>query len=121
LAGGYWYRSRASRFLGLANIKRRPRLLRSELFSNESTIYSIWEDGQFQALNKSLAGSLNARDTLLDYTNKLHLFDWKQVPVIGGAVYGVTHQCLDNSLAWDAKTVPSGITATLSGFRAAVD
>lgn len=90
-------------------------------FGRKYTLFLL-EKRQFETHNQSLTLALTDREILLDGGINLHLFDWEQVPFAGGPVYGVTHQCLDNSLSWDAKSVPSDSTvAASSGPRAAVD
>jgi len=70
--------------------------------------YSHWHDGQFLVENAQTSGTLSGRDTQLDGLNNLHLFWTADVPVPGGSVRGLHHQCLSDNLQWGEVQVPTG-------------
>jgi hypothetical protein len=89
-------------------------------FSNQ-LYYSHWRDGQFQVHNYQSTGAVHNRNTQLDGQNNLHTF-WKaSVPVPGGTVTGLYHQCLQSDLSWRSQEVLSGYSAVTGEVPKAAD
>ena len=83
------------------------RFFGDDYFEN-SIHYSYWKNGAFSVNNKTVLGKLGYRDALLDGQNNLHLTRLASVPVPGGNVSGLYHQCLKSDLTWDSEQVLSG-------------
>lgn len=77
-------------------------------YLNGSIRYSLWKEGQFVVDNRSIPGKISPRSTFLDGTNNLHLYRSASVPVPGGNVTGIYHQCLKNDFSWSPEVVLSG-------------
>lgn len=75
---------------------------------NGSIRYSYWKGGRFIVDNQAIPGKISPRYTFLDGTNNLHLYRSASVPVPGGNVTGIYHQCLKNDLSWSPEVVLSG-------------
>lgn len=74
----------------------------------DTVLYSYWKEGAFRQLETAVPGKLNYRKGFLDALNNYHLVQTKSIPVPGGNVNGVTHQCLTSDLRWTAEQVLSG-------------
>lgn len=63
--------------------------------------YSYWQNGQFATLDQCGPDRVSVsvgRKTQLDGQNNLHLFWSEAVPIPGGQVTGIYHQCIDSAL-----------------------
>jgi len=83
--------------------------------------YSYWRDGQFLVESAQTLGTLYGRYTQLDGLNNLNLFWLDYVPIPGGSVKGLHHQCLSDDLQWGAVQVPTGDKAVEYGLLQATD
>jgi hypothetical protein len=79
--------------------------------------YSYWQNGVFQVNDRTIEGRVYGRKSVLDGLNNLHLFWTGQVPVPGGQVNGVYHQCLEGNQTFGPQEIPSGSQA-ISGIVA---
>jgi hypothetical protein len=71
--------------------------------------FSLWHDGQVVTNGQTANGGLvSNRQTQLDGQSNLHVFWTGQVPVPGGVVTGMFHQCLSSQLNWGQATILSG-------------
>lgn len=73
-----------------------------------SSYFLYWFNGAFRGQAQPFAGTLWGRSTLLDGVDNLHTYWTADIPVPGGTVYGVRHQCLSPGLSWGPETVLSG-------------
>jgi hypothetical protein len=70
--------------------------------------YSYWKSGAFLVTDRAMEGKVYGRRSQLDGLNNLHLFWTGQVPVPGGQVNGLYHQCLEDNRSFRSQEVPSG-------------
>lgn len=77
----------------------------------ERFYYSYWQNDQFSPSEQEVQGKLRGRTLLLDRDGHLHNLWHDQVPVPGGTVRGLCHQCLEPELQWGAQVVLSGQSA----------
>ncbi len=88
----------------------------NDLETPPNLYYSYWRTGQFVTLNQqgpdpvSLSSS---RKTQLDGQNNLHLFWSELVPIPGGQVTGLYHQCINTALR---VTQPALLTGTETAY-----
>ncbi len=95
------------------------RFLGRDLYDN--IIYSYWKDGGFQTSSHLLPYVTWSNSSVLDTQNNFHLFRVASVPVPGGDVTGLYHQCLDTSLNWGPEQVLSGQNSIGDNIVAAWD
>ncbi len=88
--------------------------------------YSHWRNGSFVVQNRPISGLINRHEAALDGLNNLHLFWIDYVPVPGGSVYGLYHQCLKDNrdllpaeIASDQQAVSAPIIAADERSRVA--
>lgn len=74
----------------------------------DKVIYSYWKAGTFVDLERAITGQLSYRKGFLDGQNNYHLAKISSVPVPGGNVTGIYHQCLKNDLTWSPEVILSG-------------
>jgi hypothetical protein len=82
------------------------RFLGRDLYSN--IVYSYWKDGGFQTSLQLLPAVTWSDSFVLDNLNIFHLFRIASVPIPGGSVSGLYHQCLDTALNWSSEQVLTG-------------
>lgn len=58
--------------------------------------------------NRKTNGKVSDRDSQLDGLNNLHVFWSGAVPVPGGSVTGLYHQCFVNNQTWETPQVLTG-------------
>jgi hypothetical protein len=76
--------------------------------NNYDLYYSYWQNGQFLVRNRPVGRvKIAGRETLSD-GNNLHIFWLDKVPISGGEVTGLYHQCLDDNLTSYPVEVLSG-------------
>jgi hypothetical protein len=73
--------------------------------------YSYWKNGALQVNDRTIPGRIYGRKSLLDGANNLHLYWTGQVPIPGGQVTGVYHQCLEGNQIFGPQEIPSGSQA----------
>ena len=73
--------------------------------------YSYWREEAFVVQNQSTGVDLRYRQTLLDAGHNLHIYWTAAVPIPGGQVTGLYHQCLDSNLNLTPPEVLSGASA----------
>jgi hypothetical protein len=76
-------------------------------FSDKAN-YFFWRDGSWQVRDRLLEGRLSDRKIQLDEINNLHMSWTGDVPVPGGQVNGVYHQCLEDNRVFAPQEIPSG-------------
>jgi len=91
----------------------------NDYLSPPTLYYSHWRDGYFIEREKQASGEVNGRQTQLDGMNNLHIFWTGQVPIPGGTVTGLYHQCLDDDLNLSSEQVLSGEQSAYSVIKAA--
>jgi len=74
----------------------------------EQLFYSYWKEGQFQVVGRQGTGYIGVYPTQMDEMGNLHLFYTANLPVPGGVVRGVIHQCVNTNLNWWERETPSG-------------
>ena len=83
--------------------------------------YTHWKNGAFLINDLPATGKVSSRQSQLDGQNNLQLFWSGTVPVPGGNVTGMHHQCFSSALAMGAEQVLSGETAITGSPRAGSD
>jgi hypothetical protein len=73
-----------------------------------SVYYSYWRNSQFSVDNRQTSGKVTGRDSQLDGLNDLHIFWSESVPIPGGSVTGLYHQCFVNTQTWETPQVLTG-------------
>jgi hypothetical protein len=82
--------------------------------------YGYWRNGAFVTQNRPTGVNMRSRQTQMDAGHNLHIYWTGSVPVPGGQVTGLYHQCIDSNLNLSAPTVLSG-TSNVSDVAAAAD
>jgi hypothetical protein len=77
-------------------------------YFSEGAHYFFWRNGAWQVRNRLLEGKLSDRRLQLDGMNNLHMSWTGDVPVPGGQVNGVYHQCLEDNRVLGPQEIPSG-------------
>jgi hypothetical protein len=70
--------------------------------------YSYWRNNQFSVDNRQTSGKVAGRNSQLDGLNNLHVFWSDAVPIPGGSVTGLYHQCFVNNQTWESSQVLTG-------------
>ena len=86
-----------------------------------SVHYSYWKNGGFEVNDRTIAGRVYGRKSVLDGVNNLHLYWVGQIPIPGGQVTGVYHQCLENNQFFQPQETPSGVQAISGNVASASD
>jgi hypothetical protein len=87
------------------------RLYGAKAFSSNQWFFSHWINGDFHVLDQPFTGTLYNRRTQADTTGNLYVFWTGQVPIPGGQVTGVYHQCINSNLVWNEEEVLTGQNA----------
>lgn len=75
---------------------------------NQTMYYSYWKNGQFTQ-NLIPLGIINPfANSILDSQDNWHFYDTVSVPVSGGSVTGLYHQCLSSDLGLGSEQVLTG-------------
>jgi len=82
---------------------------------NGTLHYAYWFDGVFQVEDQTFPGELSGHSSQLDLVNNLHTYWTSLVPVPGGTVHGIYHQCLYPDLTWGTLSNPSSQADVGSG------
>jgi hypothetical protein len=77
-------------------------------YSNNRVRYSYWKSGTFPVSERVMEGRVYGRRSLLDGLNNLHLYWSGTVPVPGGQVSGLYHQCVEDNRVFGPQEIPSG-------------
>jgi hypothetical protein len=86
---------------------------------NDRVRYSYWKNQTWIVGDRVIDGEIYNRKTQLDGQNNLHLYWSGTVPVPGGGVTGLYHQCLeDNSMFWPEETLTGSQAVSGSAARA---
>jgi hypothetical protein len=83
--------------------------------------YSYWKNDAFLVTDRTMEGRVYSRSSQMDGFNNLHLFWSGQVPVPGGQVNGLYHQCLEDNRIFGPQEVPSGSLAISGSVPRASD
>ncbi len=92
-----------------------------QTFNPQTLYYSYWLNGQFAVSGRHGSGTLSNYPNHLDGSKNLHLFHTGSVPIPGGTVTGVFHQCIDTNLSWGPQEFPSSQMAITSNLVHAGD
>lgn len=83
--------------------------------------YLYWYEGEFSGGIIRFQGKVGSHQLDLDIQNNLHAYRDASVPVPGGSVTGLYHQCLNTSLTWSTPVALSKYDSVGYGSRASWD
>jgi hypothetical protein len=90
-------------------------------YFSKSALYFYWRNGFWQVKERILEGRISESALMFDNLNNLHLYWSGTVPVPGGQVSGLYHQCVEDNRVFGPQEVPSGGEAVSGSVARASD